>query len=55
MKITTRLPHPADLAARKALAKMPPAPLSRVLAQAKAGEFWRKSHSSKIGSQSKAA
>jgi hypothetical protein len=49
------LPHPGDVAARKALAKMPPAPLSRVLAQAKAGELWRKSYSSKIGSESKAA
>lgn len=30
------LPHPDDLAARKALAAGPPAPLERVLAQAEA-------------------
>jgi hypothetical protein len=31
-----QLPHPADVAARKELAKMPPAPLERVLQQAAA-------------------
>lgn len=30
------LPHPADLAARKALAARPPAPIERVLTQAEA-------------------
>lgn len=34
--IAVRLPHPADLAARKALAAMPPAPIERVLQQAAA-------------------
>jgi len=41
-----QLPHPADIAARKALAKEPPAPLSRVLEQASASEQWRKQHAS---------
>jgi hypothetical protein len=33
---TILLPHPADLAAQKALAQRPPAPLERVLEQAAA-------------------
>jgi hypothetical protein len=40
-----QLPHPADVAARKELAKMPPAPLERVLQQAAASrkfiDEWR--------------
>ena len=39
------LPHPADVAARKALAEMPPAPLSRVLEQARASQRWREAQS----------
>lgn len=35
-----RLPHPDDLAAREALAAMPPAPLERVLQQAEASRRW---------------
>ena len=34
------LPHPDDIAARKALAAMPPAPLDRVLRQAEASRRW---------------
>jgi len=34
------LPHPDDVAARKALASMPPAPLERVLQQAEASRNW---------------
>ncbi len=34
------LPHPDDVAARKALATMPPAPLERVLQQAAASRRW---------------
>jgi len=47
-----QLPHPADIAARKALAKEPPVPLSRVLEQARASELWRKKHASGAGSKS---
>ena len=43
------LPHPADIAARKALANRSPAPLSSVMQQAKASEQWRKNHSSSSG------
>jgi hypothetical protein len=43
--IAVRRPHPADLAARKALAAMPPAPIERVLMQAAASrnfiDEWR--------------
>jgi hypothetical protein len=35
-----RLPDPRDIAARKALAAMPPAPLERVLRQAEASRRW---------------
>jgi hypothetical protein len=35
-----RLPDPRDVAARKALAAMPPAPLERVLQQAEASRQW---------------
>jgi len=35
-RVIHRLPDPRDVAARKALAAMPPAPLERVLAQAEA-------------------
>lgn len=34
------LPHPDDIAAREALAAMPPAPLERVLRQAEASRRW---------------
>lgn len=34
------LPHPDDLAARRALAATPPAPLDRVLRQAEASRRW---------------
>jgi hypothetical protein len=34
------LPDPRDIAARKALAAMPPAPLERVLRQAEASRRW---------------
>lgn len=34
------LPHPDDVAARKALAVMPPAPPERVLRQAEASRRW---------------
>ncbi|TAE77096.1 MAG: hypothetical protein EAZ65_00665 [Verrucomicrobia bacterium] len=34
------LPHPDDIAARKALAAAPPAPLERVLRQAEASRRW---------------
>ena len=37
---TIPLPHPADIAARKALAAMPPASLERVLQQATASRRW---------------
>jgi len=37
------LPHPDDIAARKALARRPPAPLESVLIQMKASEEWRRS------------
>lgn len=36
--VKPRMPHPADLAARKALAARPPAPLERVLEQAAASQ-----------------
>ena len=51
----TQLPHPADNAAREALAKAPPAPLSRVLEQARASDLWRKKHASSAGTQPKPA
>jgi hypothetical protein len=35
-----RFPDPRDVAARKALAAMPPAPLERVLQQAEASRRW---------------
>ncbi len=35
-----RLPHPDDLASRKALAAMPPASIERVLRQAEASSQW---------------
>jgi hypothetical protein len=35
-----RLPDPRDIAARKALAAMPPAPIERVLQQAAASRRW---------------
>jgi hypothetical protein len=35
-----RFPDPRDVAARKALAAMPPAPLERVLRQAEASRRW---------------
>jgi hypothetical protein len=44
-----QLPHPVDIAARKALAKEPPVPLSEVLEQANASEQWRKHHSQGTG------
>ena len=51
----SQLPHPADLAARQALAKEPPIPLSRVLEQAAASEQWRKHHASGAGGNPKAS
>jgi len=42
--IAHKLPHPRDVLARAALARRPQPPLSRVLAQAKASNEWRKAH-----------
>jgi hypothetical protein len=42
MKRIVHTPHPNDIAARKALSKRPPAPVSRVIAQSKAAERIRK-------------
>jgi hypothetical protein len=53
--IKIQLPHPADIAARKALAKEPPVPLSKVLEQAKASEQWRKQRASGNGVKPKAS
>lgn len=49
MKTITQLPHPDDIAARKALAKRPRQPLEKVLQQAKASEEWRRKSSSAGG------
>jgi len=40
LQVKPSLPHPEDVAARKALAAMPPAPLERVLRQAEASRRW---------------
>ena len=47
--IRTPLPHPDCVAARKALAAMPPQPLEIVMQQAKASEEWRRRNGSAGG------
>jgi hypothetical protein len=49
------LPHPDDIAARKALAKRPPASLESVRIQLKASEEWRRKHFSSTGSETAAS
>jgi hypothetical protein len=52
---TTKIhvPHPSIVAAREALAKNSPAPLSRILDQIKKAEAWRTNHPSGNGSKKK--
>ena len=47
----TQLPHPADIAARKALAQELPVPWSRVHEQARASELWRRQQASGAGAK----
>jgi hypothetical protein len=49
MKTITQLPHPQDIAARKALASRPPQSLEKVMQQAKASEEWRRKSGSAGG------
>lgn len=44
MKTVIKLPHPDDIAARKALAARPQQSLEKVLEQARASEEWRRSN-----------
>ncbi len=49
MKTAMQLPHPDDIAARRALAKRPQQSLEKVLEQARASEQWRRSNGSAGG------
>lgn len=49
MKTAVKLPHPDDIAARKALAAKPQQPLEKVLEQARASEEWRRRNGSAAG------
>jgi hypothetical protein len=51
----TQVPHPSIVAAREALAKRPPAPLSKILDQIKEAQEWRSKHSSGHGLKRKGA
>lgn len=51
----TQVPHPSVVAAREALAKRPPAPLSKILDQIQEVQEWRNKHSSGNGLKKKGA
>ncbi len=50
-----QVPHPSIVAARGALAKRPPAPLSKILDQIQEVQVWRNKHSSESGLKKKGA